>query len=61
MKNWICTFQDAKMMEDEYASNYIGRISKIVVGIKSHGSMKEEDEVVWKILKSLKPPFKKVS
>ena len=33
LQNWICAFQDAKMMEDEYVRSYVGRISKIVVGI----------------------------
>ena len=33
LHNWICAFQDAKMMEDESMRNYVGRISEIVVGI----------------------------
>ena len=61
LQNWICTFQDAKMMEDESVRNYVGRMSKIVVGIQSHGGTKEDDEVIWKILKSLTPPFKIVA
>ena len=48
-------------MKDEFVRNYIGRISEIVVGIWSHGRTKEEDEVLWKILESLTPPFKKVA
>ena len=35
LENWICAFQDAKMMEDESIRCYIGRISNIVLGIKS--------------------------
>ena len=27
LQSWICVFQDAKMMEDEFARKYIGRIS----------------------------------
>ena len=27
LHNWLCAFQDAKMMEDESIRNYIGRIS----------------------------------
>ena len=26
LQSWICAFQDAKMMEDEYVRTYIGRI-----------------------------------
>ena len=40
------------MMEDESIRNYIGKISEIVVGIKSLGSTREEHDVVWKILKT---------
>ena len=60
LQNWICAFQDAKMMEDESVRSYIGRISKIVAGIRSHGGTKEEDEVIWKILKILITQFKQV-
>ena len=49
------------MMEDESVRSYIGRISKIVVGIISHGGTKLDDEVIWKILNSLTPPFKTVA
>ena len=49
------------MMEDESIRSYIGIISKIVVGIRSHGGTKLDDEVIWKILKSLTPPFKIVA
>ena len=35
LQNWICAFQDAKMMEDESVRTYIGRISKITVVIKA--------------------------
>ena len=58
LQSWICVFQDAKMMEDEYVRTYIGRISEITIGIKSQGGSKEDDEVIWKILKTLTPPFK---
>ena len=51
-------FQDAKMMEGESIRSYIGRISKIVVGIKSYNGSKDEDEIVWKILKSFQPSFR---
>ena len=61
LHNWICAFQDAEMMEDESIKIYIGGISKIVVGIWSRGGTKEEDEVKWKILKILTPPFKQVA
>ena len=46
------------MMEDESKRTYVGRISKITIGIGSQGGTKEYDEVIWKILKSLIPPFK---
>ena len=61
MQNWICAFQDVKMMKDEAMGNYFGRILEIVVGISSQGGTKEEDEVMWKILKNLTPPFKQVA
>ena len=61
LQNQICAFQDTKMMEDEYIRNYIGRVSIFFVGIKSHGSTKEEYEFVWKILKNLTLLFKKVA
>ena len=31
LKNWICAFQDAKMMEDEFVRNYVGRIFDLLV------------------------------
>ena len=49
------------MLEDEAVRSYIGRISEIVAGIKSHGGTKLDDEVIWKILKSLTPPFKTIA
>ena len=61
LQNLHCAFQDARMMEDESVRSYIGRISKIVAGIRSHGGTKLDDEVIWKILKSLTPPFKTVA
>ena len=60
LQNWICAFQDAKMMEDESVRTYIGRISEITAGIKAQGGTKDDDEVIWKILKTLMPPFKLV-
>ena len=56
-----CTFQDARMTEDESIRRYIGKISEIVVGIKSHGGNKLDDELIWKILKILSPPFKTIT
>ena len=41
LQNWICAFQDAKMMEDESIRNYVGKIFEIIVGINSHGGTKE--------------------
>ena len=61
LQNFLCAFQDARMMEDEYVRSYIGRISEIVAGIKSHGGTKLDDEVIWKILKSMTPPFKTIT
>ena len=59
--NLICAFQDAKMIEDEPIRSYIGTISKIVVGIRSHGGTKLDDKVIWNILKILTPPFKTIT
>ena len=50
LHNWICAFQDARMMEDEFVRSCIGRILEMVAGIQSHGGTKEDDEVIWKIL-----------
>ena len=61
LQNLHCTFQDARMMEDESVRSYIGRISEIVVGIRSHGGTKLDDEVIWKILKILTPPIKTIA
>ena len=55
LKNLICAFQDARVMEDEFVRSYIGRISEIVVGIRSHGGTKLDDERIWKILESVTP------
>ena len=60
LQSWICASQDAKMMKDEFVRTYIGKISKITAGIKAQGGTKEDDEVIWKILKTLTPPFKSV-
>ncbi|MDF3686464.1 hypothetical protein [Enterobacter hormaechei] len=48
------------MMEDESIRTFVGRISEITVGIRSQGGTKEDDEVIWKILKTLTPPFKQI-
>ena len=61
LQNLHCAFQDARMMEDEYVRCYVGRKSEIVVGIKSHGGTKLDDEVIWKILKSLTPSLKTIA
>ena len=61
LQNLHCAFQDARMMEDEYIRSYIGRISKIFVGTRSQEVTKLDDEVIWKILKSLTPPFKTIT
>ena len=60
LQTWICAFEYAKMIEDESIGTYVGRISKITIGIRSQGGTKEDDEVIWKILKSLTPPYKPV-
>ena len=60
LQSWICAFQDAKMMEDESVRTYIGRILEITIGIISQGGTKKNDEFIWKILKTLTPPFKSV-
>lgn len=61
MQSWICLFQDAKMLEDETIKSYFARISKIVIGIRSCGGSKKEDEVVWQILKTLTPTYKQIA
>ena len=61
LQNLICTFQDARMMEDESVRSFIGRIFEIFARIRSHGGTKLDDEVIWKILKSLTPPFKTIT
>ena len=58
---WIFLFQEAKMMEDESVRTYASRIWEIIVEIKAYRGKKEEDEIIWKILKMLTPPFKKVA
>ena len=49
------------MMEDESVRSYVSRIYEIVAGITSLDGNKFDDEVIWKILKSLTPPFKIVA
>ena len=61
LPNWICTFKYARMMEDESIRSYIGIILEIFARIWSHGGTKEEDEVIWKILKFLTPPLKPIA
>lgn len=61
LQNLYCALQDAKMLEDEFVRSYVGRITKIVAGITSLGVKKSNDEVIWKILKSLTPPFKTIT
>lgn len=46
------------MIKYESIRTFVGRISEITIGIRSQGGTKENDEVIWKILKSLTPPFK---
>ena len=58
LQNWTCLFQEAKMMEDESISVYASRVSEIFVEIKGCGGKKEDDEIIWMILKTLTPPFK---
>ena len=57
-----CSYtQDApasKMMEDESIRTYVGRISKIFARIKGCRGKKEDDEIIYKILKTLTLPFK---
>ena len=48
-------------MEDKSIRSYDGRISNIVVGFTSHDGNKSDDEVIWKILKILTPPFKTIT
>ena len=48
------------MMEDESVKTYIGRISIINIGIKAQWGTKSDDEVIWKILKTLTPSFKPI-
>ena len=48
-------------MEDESVKTYVCRISKKGAGIKGCGRKKEDDEIIWNILKTLTPPFKKVA
>ena len=61
LQNLDCIFQDARMMEDEFVRSYVGRISEIFARITSHDVKKSNDEVIWKILKILTPPFKSVA
>ena len=44
LQNLSCTFQDARMMEDEFVRSYVGIISKIIARIISHDGKKSDDE-----------------
>lgn len=61
LHNWICAFEDIIMMEDESVRSYIGRMSKIVIDIKSCGGTKTKNELIWKILRTLTHAFKKIT
>ena len=61
LKSLICEIQDVKMMEDHSIINHVGRILEIIIGIGSLGGTKQDDEVIWKILKSLTPSFKSIA
>ena len=61
LQNLYCTFQDVKMMEDESIRSYVGKIFEILAGITSHDGNKLDDEVIWKILKSMTLPFKTIA
>lgn len=61
LHNWICAIEDIRMLKDESIRSYIGRMSEIVTGIKSCGGKMIENEVIWKILGTLAPLFKKIT
>ena len=61
LQNWVCLFQEDKILEDELVRTCVGRIFQIVVGIKGCGGKKDDDKIIWKILKTLTPPFKQVA
>lgn len=61
LQNWMFLFQDTKMMEDEHIRSSTIRISKMVERIKSCNGTKDEDEIIWIILKTLTPKFKKTT
>ena len=58
LQNWICDFQDAKMMEDESIRSYIGKMLEKFARIWSLARTEQDDEVICKIQKILTPPFK---
>ena len=58
LQNWICLFQVGKMMEDQSMRSFISRISDTTLGIKSCQGLKDEYEIIWKILKALIPPYR---
>lgn len=60
-ENYICLFQEAKLAKDEFLRSYIHRIFEIFARIKLYEGYKEEDEIVWNILKILTPSFKQVA
>ena len=45
------------MMEDESIITYVGNLLEITTSIRSQGGTKQDDEVIWKILKILMPTF----
>ena len=61
LQNWICLFQDAKMMEDESMRSFIRRIFEIFVQNNFCEGSKQDNEILWKILKTWTPPFNKVA
>ena len=61
LQNLYFAFQDARMMEDESVRSYVGIIYEIVLGITSLDGKKSDNEVIWKILRSLTPTFKIVT
>ena len=48
-------------MEDKSIISYFGRIANIIIGIKTCGGEKFEDEIVWKILKTLTPTYRQIA
>ena len=53
LQNWICLYQDAKMMEDESIRSYFGRIVDIFLGIGTCGGENFEDGIIMEDTKDL--------